>query len=134
MIDTAHCSPLAHSSKQRTIERVELSLWWPGLTYDVQNILHKCAVCQEMQGRKPIPSPLNPLSTDGEPNLRVHIDLFGPLKLRSAPGKKNIMVMTDAFSKYAELTAIEDKKAETLAKAFIKSGICRHGVPILQRS
>ena len=28
------------------------------------------------------------------------------------------MVMTDAFSKYAELAAIEDKKAETVEQAF----------------
>ena len=107
---------------------MELGFWWPGLTYDVQNFLHKCAVCQEMQGRKPIPSPLNPLPTVGEPNLRVHMDLFGPLKVRSAHGKEYIMVMTDAFSKYAELAAVEDKKVETVIKAFFESWICRHGV------
>ena len=59
VIDAAHCSPLAgHSGRQRTIDRVELGFWWPGMMYDVQNFLHKCAVCQEMQGRKTIPSPL----------------------------------------------------------------------------
>ena len=110
---------------------MELGSWWSGLTYEVQNFLHKCAVCQEMQGRKPIPSPLNPLPTVGEPNLRVQMDLFGPLKVRSAHGKKYIMVMTDAFSKYTELAAIEDKKAETVARAFFESWICWHGVPIL---
>ena len=54
--------------------------------HDVQNFLHKCAVCQEMQGRKPIPSPLNSLPTGGEPNLRVHMDhfvKFGRLMVRS---------------------------------------------------
>ena len=51
----------------------------------------------------------------------MHIDLFGPLKVRSAHGKKYIMVMTDAFSKYTELAAIENKKAETVAKAFFES-------------
>ena len=68
--------------------------WVIGLTYDVQNFLHKCPVCQELQGRKPIPSPLNPLPTVAEPNMRVHMDLFGPLKVRLANGKKYIMVMS----------------------------------------
>ena len=77
VIDAAHCSLLAgHSGKQRTIDRVELGFWWPGLTYLVQIFLHKCAVCQEMQGRKPIPSPLNPLPTVGEQNLRVHVCIW----------------------------------------------------------
>ena len=101
------------------------------MTYDVQNFLHKCPVCQELQGRKPIPSPLNPLPTVAEPNIRVHMDLFGPLKVRSANGKKYIMVMTDAFSKYTELAAICDKKADTVAKAFFEHWICRHGVPAM---
>ena len=56
------------------------------------------------------------------------MDLFGPLKVRSANGKKYIMVMTDAFSKYTELVAICDKKADTVAKAFFERWICRHGV------
>ena len=119
VMDGAHCSSFAGlSGKQRTVDRIELGYWWPGLTYDVQNFLHKCPVCQELQGRKPIPSPLNSLPTVAEPNIRVHMDLFGPLKVRSANGKKYIMVMTDAFSKYTELAAICDKKADTVAKVF----------------
>ena len=51
--------------------------------------------------------------------------------MRSAHGKKYIMVMTDSFSKYTELAAIEDEKAETAARAFFEPWICRHGVPIL---
>ena len=130
VMDAAHCSPFAgHSGKQRAVDRIELGYWWPGLTYDVQNFLHKCPVCQELQGWKPIPSPLNPLPTVAEPNMWVHMDLFGPLKVRSANWKKYIMFMTDAFSKYTELAAICDKKAETVAKVFFEHWICRHGVP-----
>ena len=42
VIDTAHFLPFAgHSGKQRTIDQVELGFRWPGLTYDIQNFLHK---------------------------------------------------------------------------------------------
>ena len=50
------------------------------------------------------------------PNQRIHMDLFGPLKT-SQSGKKYIMVVTDAFTKYVELIAIPDKQAETIASA-----------------
>ena len=36
------------------------------------------------------------------------------------------MVMTDTFSKYTKLAAIEDTKAETGAKAFFESWICKY--------
>ena len=93
--------PLEALSKvnKKTLNRLEQQL----LEYDFKII------------RKPIPSPLNPL--------------FGPLKVRSANGKKYIMFMTDAFSKYTELAAICDKKADTVAKVFFEHWICRHGVP-----
>ena len=128
--DPAHCSPFSgHSGRQRTIDRVQLGYWWPGISYDIDNFLHKCDRCQELAGRKPISSPLHPLPTVGEPNARVHMVLFGPLRVRPANGRKYILVITDAFTKYTELVALEDKRAETVAKAFFEAWVCRHGVP-----
>ena len=51
-----------------------------------------------------------------QPNERVHIDLFGPLKT-SSEGNKFILVITDAFTKYAVISAIPNKEAETVARA-----------------
>ena len=131
VIEAAHCSPMSgHSGKQRTIDRVELGYWWPGITYDVANYLVSCPRCQEIAGRRPGASPLQPLPIVSEPNVRVHMDLFGPLRVRSASGHKYIMVMTDAFSKYTELAAIPDKSADSVARAFFEHWICRHGVPL----
>ena len=109
VLEAAHCFPMSgHSGKQRTIDRVELGYWWPGLTYDVANFLLACHRCRKIAGAKPAPSLLQPLPALSEPGLWVHMDLFGPLKTRSASGQKYIMVMTDAFSKYTELAAIPD--------------------------
>ena len=59
----------------------------------------------------------------------MHMDLFGPLRVRSANGRKYILVITDAFTKNTELVALEDQRAETVAKAFFEAWVCRHGVP-----
>jgi hypothetical protein len=48
-----------------------------------------------------------------------------------ASGNNNryILNFTDAVSKYAELVAISDRTAETVAKAIFTKWICRYGVP-----
>ena len=53
---------------------------------------------------------------------------MGPLKT-SHSGKKYIIVITDAFSKYTELGAIPDKSAEVVANAFYNLWITNHGAP-----
>jgi hypothetical protein len=71
----------------------------------------------------------SPLPQCSEPNQRIHMDLFGPLKTMPS-GKKFILCVTDAFSKYAELMAIPDKSAATLASALFSRWLCRHGLPL----
>ena len=39
------------------------------------------------------------------------------------------MVMTDAFSKLAELVALPNKEAHTVAEALFNRWICRYGLP-----
>ena len=80
----------------------------------METFTSKCVRCQELSGRKPQPSSIQSLPFCEEPNFRVHMDLFGPLQCRSASGKKYILVITDAFSKYTELSAIPDKSANTV--------------------
>ena len=68
VMDAAHNSPFAgHSGKQRTIDRIQLGFWWPGITYDVANILFHCRVCQELEGRQPEKSPFCLLYTSPSP-------------------------------------------------------------------
>jgi hypothetical protein len=50
-----------------------------------------------------------------QPNICIHADLFGPM-LATGRQHKYILCVTDAFTKYALVTAIENKEAETVAK------------------
>ena len=60
----------------------------------------------------------------------MHVDLFGPLKTSTA-GNKYIMVMTDAFTKYAEVASLTDKSALSVARAFLERWICRFSSPCM---
>ena len=63
------------------------------------------------------------------PNEHIHVDLFGPLKT-SECGKKYIICITDLFTKYAEVIAIPNKEATTVAQSIMNNWICRFGSPI----
>ena len=43
--------------------------------------------------------------------------------------KKFILVITDAFTKYVELVAIENKEADTVTEAIFNHWKCRFGIP-----
>ena len=131
ILRAAHCAPDAgHGGVDRTVNRIKLDHWWPGMRQDVEDYISRCQVCQMTKSRDPKPSPLQSLPVPERPNERVHIDLFGPLKT-SETGNKYVMVMTDAFSKYVELTAILDKSAKTVAKSFLERWICRFSAPVM---
>ena len=89
----------------------------------------ECTRCQEAQLGTLRNAPLQSLATAGEPNERVHMDLFGPLKTPSASGNKLILMITDAFTKYTKLVPLLNKEASTVARAFFERWICRFGVP-----
>jgi Integrase core domain len=72
---------------------------------------------------------LSPLPLPTEPGQRVHADLFGPLKT-SDKGKKFILCMTDAFTKYVKLVALPNKEAVTVIEAIFDKWICHFRSPL----
>ena len=72
--------------------------------------------------------PLRPLEQPATPNHCIHMDLFGPLAT-SGSGKKYVMVITDAFTKYVELVAIPKKEATVVARAIMETWITRYSTP-----
>ena len=131
ILQAAHAPAHAgHGGMARTLNRVKLDYWWRGVASDVSSWIGRCQVCQQTKAKKPPPAPLQALPVPAGPNERVHIDLFGPLRTSEA-GNKYIMVMTDAFTKYAELACLLDKTAQTVARAFLDRWICRFSAPVM---
>jgi Integrase core domain len=56
-------------------------------------------------------------------------DLFGPM-LAAGRQHKYILCITDAFTKYAIVTAVENKESETVAKAIFSEWFCKFGIPV----
>jgi hypothetical protein len=84
---------------------------------DIDKFMEKCDKCQKTKNFKhDTKNHLITLPQCSEPYQRIHMDLFGPLKI-SENWKKIIICITDAFFKFAELIAMPDKCAETVANA-----------------
>ena len=105
-----------HDGIFKTKERILNCYYWPGMDRDIDEFLKKCIKCQQRTKTKQGHTELQPLPQCSAPNQRIHADLFGPLKT-SGSGKKYILCITDAFTKYIELVALPDKEAETVAQA-----------------
>jgi hypothetical protein len=121
---------IGHESKNKTRERLILSYWWPGMETEIDIFIKRCDKCQktrkEKRGSTTFASLLPQCS---EPNQRIHMDLFGPLKTVLS-GEKFIFCVIDAFSRYTELVAIPDKSTATVASALFSRWLFRHGLPL----
>jgi hypothetical protein len=130
VLQDAHGSLLTgHDGINKTKERILQCYYWPGMDKDIAEHLSSCHKCQTQRSTRPGPAILTPLPQPTEPNQRVHADLFGPLRT-SENQKKYILCVTDAFTKYVELVALENKEASTVAEAIFNYWICRHGSPM----
>ena len=130
ILKAAHWSKDAgHGGEARTAERVMLSYWWPGIHSETKEFVASCPRCQMAKAKLPPPAELQPLPICDGPNQRVHLDLMGPLKVSSG-GRKYILVITDAFTKYTELAALTSKETQEVARAFFERWIIRFSVPL----
>jgi len=130
IISDAHGQELSgHFGILKTKEAILSSYFWINMEADISSHLQSCEVCQKVKPNRNVPQLLSPLPQCTEPNQRVHTDLFGPLKVANG-GKKYLLSMTDAFSKYCELVVIPNKETGTVASALVNRWICRFGVPL----
>ena len=121
---------VGHDGIYKTKERLLQCYYWPGMDADIAAHLKTCHRCQlRRKDDRPPPNLLSTLPQPTEPNQRVHADLFGPLKTTDS-GKKFILCMTDALTKYVELVPLPNKEADTVANAIFDRWYCRFGAPL----
>ena len=119
-----------HDGVYKTKERIFQCFYWPGMDSSINDHLKACHKCQLRRvDHRPPPALLTPLPQPTEPNMRIHIDLFGPLRV-SGRHKCYILSMTDAFTKYVELVSLPNKEAATVTEAIFNRWICRYSVPL----
>ena len=52
-------------------------VWWPKMDYEIEEMLKKCQICQELHPTPPA-APLHPWEWPTQPWSRIHLDFAGP--------------------------------------------------------
>ena len=102
--------------------------YWPRMMSDIDQTTKDCRQCAEARGTRyktQKPMKLFPaLKTLGF----IAMDLLGPFTTTES-GSTNILVITDRFSKVAQVTPLSSTTAPAVANAFVTHWVIPYGIP-----
>src|SRR3954447_7435998 len=102
--------------------------YWPGMIKDLKTYCNSCEQCQH--GNPYTQKTAGPLQQYHH-NRRfeqIHLDTWSGVGT-SKLGNKAVLVMTDRATRFVMAVPIADKKAPTIAKAFVANWIHTFGIP-----
>ena len=117
---------MGHMGLDRTIDLVRSRFYWPKMAMDVENKIKSCGRCVR---RKTPPEKSAPL---------VNIQTSRPMELvcmdylslePDSSNTKDILVITDHYTKYAVAIPTKDQKATTVAKSLWEQFLVHYGFP-----
>lgn len=116
MLDKIHTG---HQGIAKCRERARQSVWWPGLSKQLDELVKCCAECCRLQNQRA--EPLIPSALPTYPWQKVGTDLF---EWR----KESYLLIVDYYSRYIEVAKLKRTTAEEVI-IHTKSIYARHGIP-----
>ena len=124
---TALHDHMGHQGIDRTLDLLRERVYWPSMTKDAQDWVTNCRRCQIARGDYNQPKP-----------KIGHLEAHNPLDLvcldftkidPSRTGKENVLVITDAFTKFSLAVCTPNQTAKTVAKVLVEKWFHVYGVP-----
>lgn len=106
-------------------ERAKTSVWWPGLSTQIKNMVENCQTCARHREQRP--EPLISTALPERPWQLVAADLF-------QLGNSIYLLVVDYFSRYVEITNMHKSIQSTNIVGAMKAIFARHGIPEELRS
>ena len=116
MLDRIHTG---HQGITKCRERARHSLWWPGLSKQLEELVKCCPECCRLQNQRA--EPLIPSKLPDYPWQKVGTDLF-------EYKKENYLLIVDYYSRYIEVARLRQTTAAEVIR-HTKSLFSRHGIP-----
>ncbi|MDD9339763.1 MAG: transposase family protein, partial [Providencia heimbachae] len=124
----AYHTALKHFGWEKTLSKLREEYWFPDMSSTVRQFVENCIICKTskgMSGNKQLR--LHPIEKKAIPFHTVHIDITG--KLTKRYGKyEYVVVVIDAFTKFALLSYATDKTSASLLGA-LKRVVSLFGAP-----
>ena len=114
-----------HQGIAKCREKSKESVWWPGLSRDIQDLVQQCRICAEHRNNKP--EPMIPTPLPDRPWQIVATDFF---QLKSV----NYLLVIDYFSRYVEVGVMAKNTTASETIRALKAIFARHGIPEQVRS
>jgi len=115
----------SHLGINKCKQRARETLFWPGMSQQIQNMVEDCSICNTYQNQQP-KEPMKPSKIPGLPWSEIASDLFD--------WKGDTYLLTiDYYSKFIEVDKLIDQSSSTTIDA-LKSQISRHGIPEILRT
>lgn len=108
-----------HQGITKCRERARQSIWWPGLSKQLEELVKNCPQCVKAQKQR-----AQPMVTSTFPDLpwqKVATDLF-------EWKKENYLLIVDYYSRFIEVARLKRTSAEEVIQ-HTKSIFARHGIP-----
>jgi hypothetical protein len=96
---------------------------------EIRDYIRKCELCAKRKVGGDNKSPLNPIQPPDHVWQFMAMDIVGPLTPSGPENHTYILVMGEYLTRYITVASMPDSTAESIAKAFYKNIITRHGVP-----
>ena len=119
-----------HQGQHRTLALAEERFWWPKMVEDCRASVKGCQRCKIFEGAV-VKAPLCPIKVYA-PLEQVHIDFTSTestMELNQLPSVKNVLVVTDHFTRYSMAFVTKDQKVKTVTRILYKRFISVFGTP-----
>ena len=129
ILRVGHTIPLSgHMGSKKTLERIAVHFFWPGLSFDVRKYCATCPQCQVVARKlKSKRAPLRPVDIVTEPFKKIAIDIVGELP-RTTTGYRYILTIVDYATRYPEAIPLRSTSSKAVADALIHY-FSRVGIP-----
>ncbi|XP_046855956.1 uncharacterized protein K02A2.6-like [Xenia sp. Carnegie-2017] len=109
-----------HQGIRKCRERARESVWWPGLSKHIENMVTDCSICCKY--RENHAEPLLTTCFPQRPWQKVATDLF-------EHSGKNYVLVVDYYSRYFEIAPLKKSTTAEDVINHMKSIFSRHGIP-----
>ncbi|MCY3930012.1 MAG: RNase H-like domain-containing protein, partial [Acidobacteria bacterium] len=108
-----------HQGITKTRERAKQSVWWPGLSSQIEEMVKNCPTCCKSQSQRA--QPLIPSTLPSLPWQKVAMDIF-------EWKKASYLLLVDYYSRYIEIAKLSRPTSGEVIM-HTKSIFARHGIP-----
>src|SRR5258705_9116831 len=113
-----------HQGITKCRRRAAESVWWPGLSREIEDSVTTCLEC--IQERSPRAEPMLGTPLPERPWQEIAMDIFHH-------SGNNYLVLVDYYSRYPEVFQLENMSSTHIIQ-HCKSAFARHGIPELVRT